>query len=290
VAGGTGFQVFKQAVARGGVVRGLNVKGSAHFSRRELDDLTHLAVSLGAKGMAWLLITPDEGVKSPITKFFSQEELEKIQEIMAAEPGDLLIFIADKPEKAAAVLGNLRVHLARQLQLLPREDRQEFLWVVDYPLLAYDEEEGRYTANHHPFTAPVPADLPLLAEEPGRVRARAYDLVLNGVEIGGGSIRINRRDLQEAVFQTLGFSPEAAREQFGFLLKAFEYGTPPHGGIAFGLDRLVMLLTGSASVRDVIAFPKTARGTCLLTEAPAPVAAEQLEELHLCLLEEEEEE
>ncbi len=289
VAGSSGFKVFKQAVAGGGVVRGLNVKGCAHFSRRELDELTNYSINLGAKGMAWFLVTP-EGFKSPIVKFFTEDELKGIKGILEAEPGDLLIFIADRPEKAAPVLGALRLHLARQLQLLPGDSGEHFLWVVDYPLLSYDEEEGRYTANHHPFTSPVAADIPLLNTEPSRVRARAYDLVLNGVEIGGGSIRNHRRELQEAVFSALGFSPEEAREQFGFLLKAFEFGAPPHGGIAFGLDRLVMLLAGSSSIRDVIPFPKTARGTCLLTESPAAVTEDQLKELHLLVREAEEEE
>ena len=289
VAGSSGFKVFKQAVAGGGVVRGLNVKGCAHFSRRELDELTNYSINLGAKGMAWFLVTP-EGFKSPIVKFFTEDELKDIKGILEAEPGDLLIFIADRPEKAAPVLGALRLHLARQLQLLPGDSGEHFLWVVDYPLLSYDEEEGRYTANHHPFTSPVAADIPLLNTEPSRVRARAYDLVLNGVEIGGGSIRNHRRELQEAVFSALGFSPEEAREQFGFLLKAFEFGAPPHGGIAFGLDRLVMLLAGSSSIRDVIPFPKTARGTCLLTESPAAVTEDQLKELHLLVREAEEEE
>ncbi len=289
VAGSSGVKVFKQAVAGGGVVRGLNVKGCAHFSRRELDELTNYSINLGAKGMAWFLVTP-EGFKSPIVKFFTEDELKDIKGILEAEPGDLLIFIADRPEKAAPVLGALRLHLARQLQLLPGDSGEHFLWVVDYPLLSYDEEEGRYTANHHPFTSPVAADIPLLNTEPSRVRARAYDLVLNGVEIGGGSIRNHRRELQEAVFSALGFSPEEAREQFGFLLKAFEFGAPPHGGIAFGLDRLVMLLAGSSSIRDVIPFPKTARGTCLLTESPAAVTEDQLKELHLLVREAEEEE
>ncbi len=279
IAGQADFKVFRQAVQDGGVVRGLNAKGCGSFSRKEIDDLTNTAIELGAKGMAWLIIT-EEGIKSPITKFFSKEQLESIKTLLQGEPGDLLVFIADKEEAAATVLGHLRLRLAERLNIITKGERK-FVWVVDFPLLAYDKNEGRYTANHHPFTSPVEEDIQLLDKDPGKVKARAYDLVLDGIEIGGGSIRIHRQEVQEKVFQSLGFSLEEAWEKFGFLLKAFEYGAPPHGGIAFGLDRLVMLMAGRNSIRDVIAFPKTARATCLMTKSPSPVNTEQLLELFI---------
>jgi len=273
------FKVFTGALASGGVVRGINAKG-ASFSRKEVDDLTELSIKLGAKGLAWFMVGP-EGLKSPINKFFKTEQLEELSQKMNAEDGDLLIFVADSQKVAEEVLGRLRVHLGEKLNLISEEDN--FLWVTDFPLLSFDDGEKRYVSNHHPFTSPVEEDINLLEEEPLSARAQAYDLVLNGVEIGGGSIRIHRRELQERLLKLLGFTQEESYEKFGFLLQAFEYGTPPHGGIALGLDRLIMLMLKARSIREVIPFPKTASASCLLTDAPASVNTEQLDELFLRL-------
>lgn len=273
------FKVFAEAVERGGVVRGINALGCGSYSRRELEDLTKLASAWGAKGLAWMIVEA-ESIRSPIAKFFTPGELESIKDRMEAQTGDLLLFIADEEEKAVQVLGTLRLEIARRLNLLDPE-KFAFVWIIDFPLLEYSEEEGRYKAIHHPFTSPLEEDIFLLDSDPLKVRAQAYDVVLNGVELGGGSIRIHRRDLQEKMFDLLGLSPEEAQEKFGFLLEAFEYGAPPHGGIALGLDRLIMLMGRRETIRDVIAFPKTQSGTCLLTGAPGPVTPEQLRELHL---------
>jgi aspartyl-tRNA synthetase len=273
------FAIFRQAIDAGGHVKGLNAKGCAGYSRKELDDLAALVKPFKAKGLAWMKVTPD-GVQSPIARFFPQPTLQAIVQHVTAEPGDLLLLVADRPEIVADALGNLRVHLGERLGLIPR-DALAFVWVVDFPLLEYSEEERRYVAKHHPFTAPRDEDLPLLQTDPGRVQAKAYDLVLNGRELGGGSIRIHRRETQELLFQVLGMSKDAAYEQFGFLLDALELGAPPHGGIALGLDRLLMLLTDVPSIRDTIAFPKTQKAMCLMTNAPSPVDDKQLKDLHL---------
>ena len=273
------FGVFAKTVASGGQVRGICVPEASSFTRRQLDDLVATAQEFGAKGLAWIALDED-GFRSPITKFFTTEQLEAIGERMGGKTGDLLIFVADKPQVTMEVLGRLRLELGKSLNLID-EDRWELLWVVDFPLLQYDEEEKRYQAVHHPFTSPRPEDLELLETDPGQVRAQAYDLVLNGIELGGGSIRIHRRELQERMFSALNISPSEAEEKFGFLLEAFSYGAPPHGGIALGLDRLIMLLAAAPSIRDVIAFPKTQSASCLLTGAPSSVDARQLQELHL---------
>ncbi len=275
-----GFKVFRSIADSGGTVRAINAKGCAVFSRKELDVLTDYAVQFGAKGLAWVKMKEDGEWQSPIAKFFTDEERAEIAAAMDAVPGDLLFFGADTSKVVFQVLSELRVELARRLDLLKKDDFN-FVWVTDFPLVEYDEKEKRYQALHHPFTAPKVEDIDKLESNPEKVYSRAYDLVLNGTELGGGSIRIHQKELQVKVLDVLGIGEEEANEKFGFLLRALELGAPPHGGIAFGLDRLLMLITGNDSIRDVIAFPKTQKATCPLTEAPAAVARKQLTELHI---------
>lgn len=276
------FRVFAAAIAAGGVVRGLNAKGcGAKFSRREIDNLVEEAEKYGAKGLIWINVGEGE-IKSPIAKFLSEQETTAILRKLQAESGDLLLLVADAAPTAADVLGHLRLSLGKQLGLID-ENRCDFIWVTDWPLFEYSEEEGRWVAAHHPFTAPHDEDLGILATDQRNVRAKAYDLVLNGIELGGGSIRISRKEVQMKMFEALGLSEAEVQEKFGFFLEAFEYGAPPHGGIAFGLDRLVMLLTGRDSIRDVIAFPKTTSAMDLMVGAPSAVSPQQLRELKLNL-------
>lgn len=275
-----GFKVFRSIVEKGGMVKSINAKGCANFSRKDLDDLTTYAGNFGAKGLAWVKMKEDGEWQSPIAKFFTEEERANMAAELKAETGDLLFFVADSPTVVHNALAELRLELARRLNLL-EADTFDFLWVTDFPLLEYDHDQKRHTAVHHPFTSPVEEDMELLESDPGKIRSRAYDLVLNGTEIGGGSIRIHQPDVQEKVFKALGISKEEAADKFDFLLQALELGAPPHGGIAFGLDRLMMIITGRDSIRDVIAFPKTQKASCPMTEAPAPVARKQLTELSL---------
>ncbi|WP_026263933.1 aspartate--tRNA ligase [Paenibacillus terrigena] len=276
-----GVKVFASVIEKGGEVKCLNAKGCGTWSRKDIDDLGPYAARYGAKGLAWIQVKDGE-FKGPIVKFFSEEEIAAIKERTGAEEGDLLLFSADNKKVVADVLGNLRLKIGRQLGLI-NDNEYKFAWVVDFPLLGYDEEAKRYVAEHHPFTRPNEDDVHYFDTDPGKIRAQAYDIVLNGYEVGGGSMRIYKRDVQEKMFNALGFSPEQAKEQFGFLLDAFEYGTPPHGGIAFGFDRLVMLLTGRTNLRETIAFPKTASATDLLSNAPSPVESAQLDQLHIKL-------
>ena len=282
------FVVFKSALENGGSVRGINADGQAGMPRKKIDALVEYAKGFGARGLAYLAIHEDGSYKCSFGKFMKEEELDALVKAMDGKPGDLLFFAADKDKVVFDVLGNLRLELARQLDLLKKDDFK-FLWVTEFPLLEYSEEEDRYVAMHHPFTMPMEEDIPLLDSDPGAVRAKAYDIVLNGTELGGGSVRIHQGDIQEKMFEVLGFTPERANEQFGFLLDAFKYGVPPHAGLAYGLDRVIMLMVGADSIRDVIAFPKVKDASCLMMEAPSEVDVKQLEERHIAVVPEEKE-
>ena len=276
----SGFSVFATAVANGGSVRGIKVEGQAAMPRKKIDALTEFVKTYEAKGLAYLAIDAEGNIKSSFAKFLEEDKLESIMERMEAKVGDLLLFVADKNSVVFAALGALRCEIASQLGLL-KKDEFKFLWVTDFPLLEWSEEDERFKAVHHPFTMPVDEDLQYLDTDPGRVRAKAYDIVLNGTELGGGSVRIHQADIQRKMFEILGLSEETARERFGYLLEAFKYGVPPHAGLAYGLDRVVMLMVGADSIRDVIAFPKVKDASCLMTEAPDRVDEEQLKELHI---------
>ncbi len=277
IVNGSEFGVFQNAIDAGGSVRGINGEGLGSLPRKQIDALVEVAKTYGAKGLAWIVVNED-GFKTTISKFFSDDKLKEIAAAFDAKAGDLILICADKDKVVYDALGALRLECAKRLDLL-KDDEYNFLWVTEFPMLEFDEEEQRYVAVHHPFTAPMDEDLEFIESDPGRVRAKAYDMVLNGCEVGGGSIRIHSRDIQNQMFRLLGFTPEDAQERFGFLLDAFKFGAPPHGGLAFGLDRLVMLLSGAESIRDVIAFPKVKDASCLLTDAPNIVDKKQLEEL-----------
>ena len=281
------FVVFKGALENGGTVRGINAEGQGHMPRKKIDALVEFAKGYGAKGLAYIAIQEDGSYKSSFAKFMTEDQMAALISAMDGKPGDLLLFAADKNKVVWDVLGNLRLEIARQLDLLKKDDYR-FLWVTEFPLLEYSEEQGRFVAMHHPFTMPMDEDWHLIDSDPGAVRAKAYDIVLNGTEIGGGSVRIHQSDIQSKMFEVLGFTPEKAQEQFGFLLEAFKYGVPPHAGLAYGLDRVVMLMGGCDSIREVIAFPKVKDASCLMTEAPTPVDPKQLEELGIEVCEEAE--
>ncbi|MFW5979737.1 MAG: aspartate--tRNA ligase [Halanaerobiales bacterium] len=275
------FNIFSKTIKNGGQVKGIKVEKGADFTRSYIDELTEHVKIFGAKGLAWFAVKNDN-FKSPIAKFLSKQELNEIKEKMNAKNGDLLLFVADKPKIVASSLGNLRLKLADEMNLIP-DNSHKFIWIVDFPLLEYDEDEDRYIAQHHPFTAPLEKDIELLDKNPEKVRANAYDLVMDGEELCGGSIRINTEEIQRKVFSALNITKKEAKEKFGFLLEAFSYGAPPHGGVAFGFDRMIQLMSGADSIRDVIAFPKTQSATSPLTNAPTPVSKEQLDELGIKL-------
>jgi aspartyl-tRNA synthetase len=289
VVRGCGFGVFTGAIENGGSVRGINAKGQGDMPRKKIDALVAYAKDFGAKGLAYISMHADGTVKSSFAKFMTEDEMKQLVAAMDGQPGDLLLFAADKNKVVWDVLGNLRLEIARNLDLLDK-NQYNFLWVTEFPLFEYSEEQGRFLAMHHPFTMPMEEDLDLIEKDPGKARARAYDIVLNGTEIGGGSIRIHQNDIQERMFEALGFTPEDARERFGFLLTAFKYGVPPHAGLAYGLDRLVMLMAKEDSIRDVIAFPKVKDASCLMTNAPDVVEKVQLDDLNIVCTKNEDEE
>ncbi len=283
-----GFSVFTSAIENGGSVRGINAKGQAEMPRKKIDALVEFAKGYGAKGLAYLAVMPDGTYKSSFAKFMTEEELAALVEAMGGEKGDLLLFAADKNKIVYSVLGALRLEVAKQMDIIDN-DKFNFLWVTEFPLLEYSEEEDRYVAVHHPFTMPMEEDWQYIDTEPGRVRAKAYDIVLNGVELGGGSVRIHQNDIQEKMFEVIGLTKEEANDKFGFLLSAFKYGVPPHAGLAYGVDRFVMLLVKADSIREVIAFPKVKDASCLMSDAPNVVEPIQLEELSIAIVEAEEE-
>ncbi|MBE5876809.1 MAG: aspartate--tRNA ligase [Lachnospiraceae bacterium] len=287
VVAGCGFSVFTGALENGGSVRGINAKGQGEMPRKKIDALVEFAKGFGAKGLAYIAIQPDGTLKSSFAKFMTEDEMAALVKAMDGENGDLLLFAADKNKVVWDVLGNLRLEIARNLELLDK-NQYNFLWVTEFPLLEWDEEDNRFVAMHHPFTMPMEEDLPLLDTDPGKVRAKAYDIVLNGTELGGGSVRIFQHDIQEKMFEVIGLSKEVATERFGFLLDAFKYGVPPHAGLAFGLDRMVMLMVQADSIREVIAFPKVKDASCLMTDAPNIVDDIQLEELGITIVAQEE--
>lgn len=285
---GTDFVVFKNAIENGGSVRAINAQGCGNFPRKQIDSLVEFVKTYKAKGLAWIVVNEDGSIKSQIAKFFTDEKMAEIVKAMDGKPGDLILICADKDKVVFDSLGALRLELAKRLNLTKPDD-YNFLWITEFPMFEWDEEEGRWSAEHHPFTSPMDEDIDMINTDPGKMRAKAYDMVLNGVELGGGSIRIHQRDVQQKIFNLLGFTAEEAQERFGFLLDAFKYGVPPHGGLAFGLDRIVMLMTGASSIRDVIAFPKVKDASCLLTNAPDIVDKKQLEELSIAIAIKEEE-
>jgi len=281
---GSNYGIFAQAVAAGGQVKGLRAPGCAGYSRRQLDELTSLAQKEGAMGLSWLALSPDGEIRSSFARFLTDEQVQAIIARMEARPGDLMLFVADRPPRVAAALSALRLELGERLGLRD-PGTMAFCWIIDFPLFEWNEDERRWDPSHHLFTAPMPEDLPLLDTDPGAARGQQYDLVCNGEEIAGGSIRIHRREVQEKIFGLIGLDVEQARERFGHMLEAFEYGTPPHGGIASGIDRVVMLLAGEESIREVMAFPKTGQAVDLMANAPSPVDPEQLAELHIRVVE-----
>ncbi len=277
---GTGFRVFRQALDEGKTLKALRVPEGNRLSRKDLDELVNMAISLGASGLVWMRVQEGGKLQSPVAKFLSEGEVNSLLELTDAGAGDVILIVAEEWEKACEILGSIRLHLGRKLNLID-DSKYSFLWVVDFPLLDWDEDEKRYVAVHHPFTSPMDEDIPLLDTEPLKVRAKAYDVVLNGQEIGGGSIRIHRRDIQEKVFSLLQITQEEAQLKFGFLLEALQFGAPPHGGLALGFDRIMAIITGSPSIREVIPFPKTQKAQCLMTGAPSEVSKRQLDELFI---------
>ena len=277
-----GFGVFSGAVANGGTVRGLNAKGQGEMARKKIDALVEFVKTYGAKGLAYIAMHEDGTIKSSFAKFMTEEEMNNLIAAMGGEPGDLLLFAADKNKVVWDSLGALRLELAKQMDIIP-EGKWNFLWITEFPQFEWSDEQGRFLAMHHPFTMPMEEDIQYLISDPGRVRAKAYDIVLNGTELGGGSVRIHQADVQAKMFEALGFTPEQANEKFGFLLTAFKYGVPPHAGLAYGLDRLVMHMAGEDNIREVIAFPKVKDASCLMTDAPNVVDDVQLQELQIKL-------